>query len=320
MVIFILNFILILKLFFFIVISPVFSNNFKTWKNGIISQAIDMGISKEVVTENIGKIDKINKKVLKLYNNQPEFKISFKDYKNRNITKKRIDKGKELEKKYKGLLDKISNTYGVPSQIIVSIWALESNFGYYTGSFNIIDSLATLSFQSRRKSFFKKELFNALIILDKKLINSKSLKGSWAGAMGQSQFMPSSYLNYAVDYNQDNKIDIWNSEGDVFASIANYLYKHGWKKNQPWSFQLKSNSNLKLDTKKLYTLKELDELKILNKKDYISDKNTFVRLKVINSKNGDDFFIIFENFSVIKKYNNSDFYALTVGKLANKIH
>ncbi|PPR27583.1 MAG: Membrane-bound lytic murein transglycosylase B [Alphaproteobacteria bacterium MarineAlpha9_Bin4] len=320
MVIFILNFILILKLFFFIVISPVFSNNFKTWKNGIISQAIDMGISKEVVTENIGKIDKINKKVLKLYNNQPEFKISFKDYKNRNITKKRIDKGKELEKKYKGLLDKISNTYGVPSQIIVSIWALESNFGYYTGSFNIIDSLATLSFQSRRKSFFKKELFNALIILDKKLINSKSLKGSWAGAMGQSQFMPSSYLNYAVDYNQDNKIDIWNSEGDVFASIANYLYKHGWKKNQPWSFQLKSNSNLKLDTKKLYTLKELDELKILNKKDYISDKNTFVRLKVINSKNEDDFFIIFENFSVIKKYNNSDFYALTVGKLANKIH
>ena len=320
MVIFILNFILILKLFFFIVISPVFSNNFKTWKNGIISQAIDMGISKEVVTENIGKIDKINKKVLKLYNNQPEFKISFKDYKNRNITKKRIDKGKELEKKYKGLLDKISNTYGVPSQIIVSIWALESNFGYYTGSFNIIDSLATLSFQSRRKSFFKKELFNALIILDKKLINSKSLKGSWAGAMGQSQFMPSSYLNYAVDYNQDNKIDIWNSEGDVFASIANYLYKHGWKKNQPWSFQLKSNSNLKLDTKKLYTLKELDELKILNKKDYISDKNTFVRLKVINSKNEDDFFIIFENFSFIKKYNNSDFYALTVGKLANKIH
>ena len=98
------------------------------------------------------------------------------------------------------------------------------------------------------------------------------------------------------------------------------MYKHGWKKNQPWSFQLKSNSNLKLDTKKLYTLKELDELKILNKKDYISDKNTFVRLKVINSKNEDDFFIIFENFSVIKKYNNSDFYALTVGKLANKIH
>ena len=129
----ILNFILILKLCFFVMLNSSFSNNFDEWKSDIISQAIEAGISKETATQNIKKIKNLNKKVLKLYNKQPEFNISFKNYKKRNINNKRIEKGKSLLKKYKILLENISKAYNVSPEIIVSIWALESNFGYYTG-------------------------------------------------------------------------------------------------------------------------------------------------------------------------------------------
>ncbi len=316
----ILNFILILKLCFFVMLNSSFSNNFDEWKSDIISQAIEAGISKETATQNIKKIKNLNKKILKLYNKQPEFNISFKNYKKRNINNKRIEKGKNLLKKYKILLENISKAYNVSPEIIVSIWALESNFGYYTGSFDIIDALTTLSYQSRRKNFFKRELFNALKILDKELIKTNSLKGSWAGAMGQSQFMPSSYIHYAVDYDQDNKIDIWETEADVFASIANYLYKHGWQKNKPWSIEIKSSFKFKLDSTKKYSLKELKKHNIFNDESNTMSENLYAKIKIINDNDGKSLFLIFENFYIIKKYNNSDFYALTVGKLANKIH
>ena len=138
--------------------------------------------------------------------------------------------------------------------------------------------------------------------------------------MGQSQFMPSSYINYAVDYDQDNKIDIWETEADVFASIANYLYKHGWQRNKPWSKELKKNFKSKLDSTKKYSLKELKKQNIFYDEDITISENLYANIKIINDNNRKSFFLIFENFYIIKKYNNSDFYALTVGKLANKIN
>ena len=121
--------------------------------------------------------------------------------------------------------------YGVAPEIIVSIWGIETNYGKYMGKFNVIEALATLAYASRRKNFFKKELLNSLLIYEKNIKDmNKVLMGSWAGAMGQGQFMPSSFLNYAVDYDKDKIVDIWNSHYDIFASIANYLKSHGWKK------------------------------------------------------------------------------------------
>ena len=311
----------ILKVCLLLILNPSFSNNFEKWKSDIILQAIDAGISKETAYQNMQNIKIVNKKVLRLYNNQPEFKISFKKYIDRNITSKRIEKGKLLLQKHKNLLEEIYNNYGVSPKIIVSIWALESNFGYFTGSFDIIDSLTTLAYQSRRKAYFKKELFNALKILDKQLITKDSLKGSWAGAMGQSQFMPSSYLSYAVDYNKDNMIDIWHNEADVFASIANYLHMHGWKKNEPWSSKIDNSTKLKLDINKKYTIKDLINNNLFNKKRYKMPENDHATIKKITStKEKGNYFLIFENFYIIKKYNNSDFYALTVGELANKFY
>ena len=209
------NYTLAFSIFLFISFQNLYSNDFEDWKSFIISEAIKAGISEKTINQNLQPIVSVNNKVLKLYNNQPEFKISFNSYINRNINEKRIKKGKKLYKKNSELLDIIFKKYNIPPQIIISIWALESNFGYYTGNFKIVDALATLSFKSRRKSFFKKELFSALRIIDQSLIEANELKGSWAGAMGQSQFMPSSYLSYAIDFNKDGNTDSVGVAKDV---------------------------------------------------------------------------------------------------------
>ena len=309
--------ILFLQLFLFIFAKSTNANDFETWKLSIIKQAVEAGISEKVIKNNLKDIKGANKKVLKYYKNQPEFKISLEDYINRNINKKRISKGKVLLEKHKNILSSVSKTYEVPSQIIIAIWALESNFGYYTGSFNIIDALTTLSYDSKRKSFFKKELFSALKILDKNLIEKDLLTGSWAGAMGQSQFMPSSYLSYAVDFNKDKKIDIWKTEADVFASIANYLNKHGWEKDQLWSLEIKKRKDDIFNKDKIYNIDEIKKYIAYNKKIISNTEKSFAKIKEISDHKEKNLFFVFDNFKIIKKYNNSDYYALTVGKLAN---
>ena len=316
-----LKFLILLKLITFAFYNLSYSKSFEDFKNSIIQEGLQKGISDSVLRENLSSIKNINKKVLKLYNNQPEFKITLVEYKKRNITTKRIETGKKLITKHKNILNEITNKYNVPAAIIVSIWALESNFGYYTGSFNIIDALTTLSYQSKRRIFFKKELFSALKILDNKNIEASLLKGSWAGAMGQSQFMPSSYLSYAVDFNKDKKIDIWNTHSDVFASIANYLKLHGWKKNEPWSYKFKiANADTNtIDFNKKYTYKELKGSIVLNQQNKLISDDINTQIKSIASNNSVENFLVFKNFFILKKYNNSDFYAITVGTLANKI-
>ncbi|MDC3024072.1 lytic murein transglycosylase [Alphaproteobacteria bacterium] len=308
-----LNFILLL------LFKPVFAISFNEYKMSIIKEGLVKGISKEVLQENIGSLKNVNEKVLKYYNNQPEFKITLNQYQKRNITSKRIKKGQMLINKHKKILDKVSEKYKVPPEIIVSIWALESNYGHYTGSFSIIDALTTLSFQSKRKSFFKKELFNALEILNKKQIEANKLTGSWAGAMGQSQFMPSSYLSYAIDFNNDKKIDIWNTKPDIFASIANYLNIHGWEKDEPWSIKLEKVNKNMIDYNKKYVFKEIKESIAIKQNYVVIPENSVFQIKQIISNNQEENYLVFENFFVLKKYNNSDFYALTVGKLANMI-
>ena len=209
----------------------------------------------------------------------------------------------------------------MPAEVIVSIWGIETNYGSYIGNFSIVDSLATLAYGSKRKKYFKKEFFNSLLIIDKAYMSSDKMIGSWAGAMGQSQFMPSSYLEYAIDYNNDKKIDLWNSYEDIFASIANYLRRHGWKAKEYWSNEYYSNENYlkQLKDKQIYSNKLLRK----NSNNKLStnhlDENLSTEIKVIKKNPNKRFFLIFNNFNVIKKYNNSNFYALVVGELANSI-
>ena len=298
----------------FLLNSLSLSNNFSSWIIALETEIKSFGISEQTYKKTLGQLKSVNKKVLNLYNNQPEFKITFDDYFNRNINLKRINLGKDLLKKHKKILQEIYLKYKVPPEIIVSIWGIETNYGSYMGGFNIIEALATLAYASERKAFFKKELFNSLLIYENNFKNSdKIMLGSWAGAMGQSQFMPSSFLNYALDYDKDGFIDIWDSKKDIFASIANYLKQHGWKEGIYWSNEIKLKE--KIDKDGYY------DVSILNKKSLLNNKKNLnkIKIKVIKNKEYRRFFAIFKNFYIIKKYNNSDYYALTIGELANKI-
>ena len=298
--------------------SVLLSSNFSTWLQELEPEILDYGVSKQTYSKTLSHLKDVNKKVLKLYNNQPEFKITFNNYYNRNINQKRIKLGKDLLKKYQNILTEIHAKYDVSPEIIISIWGIETNYGKYMGNFNVIEALTTLAYSSRRKSFFKKELLNSLLIYETNFKDTdKVLIGSWAGAMGQGQFMPSSFLNYAVDYDKDKIVDIWNSHYDIFASIANYLKSHGWKKQNYWSVevQVKEDFEKKIQENIDYNISIFKNTKLLN--DFANSKK--INIKIIKNNEKLRYFAIDKNFKIIKKYNNSDYYALIVGDLANKI-
>ena len=294
--------------------TPSLTSDFSLWIKELETEILNYGISKQTYSKTLSHLQQVNKKVLKLYNNQPEFKITFENYYNRNINNKRIELGRELLKKHKNILDDVHMKYGVAPEIIVSIWGIETNYGKYMGKFNVIEALATLAYASRRKNFFKKELLNSLLIYEKNFKDmNKVLMGSWAGAMGQGQFMPSSFLNYAVDYDKDKIVDIWTSYHDIFASIANYLKSHGWQKQNYWSLEI--NTKEKVKENKIYDINLFNNNKFLN---YFKHSKE-IKVKIIKNDKNLRYFAIDKNFKVIKKYNNSDYYALIVGDLANKI-
>ena len=165
---------------------------------------------------------------------QPERTLSLDQYLKRRLDKKMVKTAREMAKRHATLLKKVSADYGVPPSVLVAVWGLESNFGRFSGVRPTIAALATLAYDNRRASMFRQELFSALEILDKGDIDLPEMRGSWAGAMGQPQFMPSSYLRYAVDYDRDGRRDIWGSQPDVFASIANFLKHGGWTTGKGW--------------------------------------------------------------------------------------
>ena len=235
--------------------------------------------------------------------------------------------GKSKLKKHEELLRKISSKYGVQSRYIVALWGIETDFGRITGGFPVISSLATLAYDGRRSKFFRKELLLALKIVDGGHILAKDMMGSWAGAMGQNQFMPSSFLNFAVDYNGDGKKDIWNTLPDVFASSANYLNLSGWDRELTWgrevivtreiNEELISRSARKIDISK--SLQEWSELGVL-KADMNSLPNRDLQAYLIYP-DGDDGrkYLVYENFKVIMRWNRSLFFGISVGTLADMI-
>ena len=201
--------------------------DFQQWLAGFKERAIQNGISRSTVNKAL-KISEPLSRVITLDKKQPEKKLTMDEYLASVISKARITKGRELYAENKELLDKISAKYNVEPEFIVALWGLETGYGKNTGGFNVVNALATLAYEGRRREFFESELTSALLIIDQGHISPSEMKGSWAGAMGQCQFMPSSFLAYAVDYDGDGKTDIWNNKKDVFASIANYLSTVGW--------------------------------------------------------------------------------------------
>jgi membrane-bound lytic murein transglycosylase B len=211
---------------------------FSEFVSQLKQQAIAAGVSEATASKALDNIEPLEI-VVERDRSQPEVVLTTDQYVQRRLTKAFVRTASEQYRKHRAALGPIAKKYGVASNVLVAIWGMESNFGRFTGTRATIPALATLAWEGRRRTLFTAELINALQILDKGYIELENMKGSWAGAMGQTQFMPSSYLAHAQDYDGDGRRDIWNTLPDVFASIANYMAAYGWKSDQIWGREVR---------------------------------------------------------------------------------
>ena len=312
-------FLFILILIPFISLNSFAEITFDKWLEDFKREAINKGISKS--TLEVLKDSKPIKRTIKLDRNQPEFKLTFEDYKKRIVSDYRINKAKKEFIKNKDLLNKISKKYNVQSRYIISLWAIESNFGNNMGNFNLFHTLASLAYDGRRSKYFRSELISALRIIENEMVDFHNIKSGWAGALGQCQFMPSSYLKYAVDENKDGKIDIWNTKEDVFGSIANYLSKNGWKGNFIWgrsvsTKKVKNILNYNMKNKKINDWSKIGIKKIDGAN--LPLVNINAKLLIVDKMRKNSF-LVYNNFETLLKWNRSNYFALSVGLLSDKI-
>ena len=294
-------------------------NNFSIFLDEIASEASSLGISKKVIND-FKKSTVFIPKVIKYDKSQPEFKLTLDEYLKRVVTPLKIKNANKKYKENKEILIKVGNFYGVQPRFIVALWGIETDFGRLTGGFPVISSLSTLAFEGRRHDYFKKELLNALKIIDKGHISLKKMTGSWAGAMGQCQFMPSSFLNYASDWDKNGTKDIWNSKGDVFASAANYLKKVGWSNKTTWGRKVNiSNYKIKHKKNKILYLDDWSNLGVLkNNKNKLPSNKLKARL-IIPDNYGQYGYLVYNNFENLLNWNRSNYFAIAVGKLSDNI-
>jgi membrane-bound lytic murein transglycosylase B len=206
---------------------------FAVWLDGLRREALAQGIAARTLDQALAGIEPIPA-VIEADRRQPETRLTFAEYRRRVVSDSRIAKGRERLAAHRDLLARVEARYHVPAELIVALWGIESNFGERQGGYDVFAALATLAHEGRRASFFRRELLKALEIVDRGDIDADRMQGSWAGAMGQNQFMPSTYLGYAIDFDGDGRRDIWRSLPDVFASTANYLARSGWDGRYIW--------------------------------------------------------------------------------------
>lgn len=286
------------------------------WKKNLISELKKTGEYEEKTIKNLETI-KYNNKVILLDRRQPEYKLSLKEYFDKVIPQSTVSKGKKQRQNIKENLNQISKKYNVDSNILVALWGIESRYGTNLGKFDILSSLASLSYEGRRKEFFLNQLMTTLRIIEDNDLTREYLKGSWAGAFGQTQFMPTTYQYYAVDFNNDGIKDLKNTS-DALASGANYLNKLGWKYSLEWGEEFFTQRKIikDLKTKKCKPLDFWLDLGFKPVKNYSSD--TCFRI-LVPEKNKEKYFLVTSNFDLILKWNRSNFFALAVGTLSDKI-
>ena len=295
-------------------------NDFKEFLSDISKEAEKKGIATKLIKDFKNKTVFIPR-VIELDRSQPEFKLTLDQYLNKVVTPTRIKKARIKYNENKEILNKIGNFYGVQPRFIVALWGIETDFGRLTGGFSVISALSTLAFEGRRHEYFKKELLNALTIVNDGHITMNKMTGSWAGAMGQCQFMPSSFLNYASDWNKDGNKDIWNSKSDVFASAANYLKRVGWSNKITWGRKVYlGNYNNNVKKNKYILLKNWSSFGVLNEnKEKLPQVNIKARL-VIPDNYGKYGYLVYKNFDALLNWNRSNYFAIAVGKLSDTIY
>lgn len=294
---------------------------FPEWLEQVRLDALAKGISRTTVDEALADVEPIPR-VIELDRRQPEFSLTFREYLDQVGSDDRIARGKQRLAQHRALLDTVSAKYGVPPQVIVALWGIETDFGRLTGGFQVIPALATLAHDGRRSAYFRTELFNALTIIDQGHIRAADMMGSWAGAMGQCQFMPSSFLRAAVDNDGDGRKDIWKTQADIFASAANLLRGNGWAKGRIWGRPVELPASFDFGLVGHETRKSLADWQRLGVRR--SDGRNLPAVDIAGSiimPSGPDgpAFVVYENFLAILKWNRSDFFALTVGYLSDRI-
>ena len=262
----------------------------------------------------------MNPKVIELDRHQPEFTLTWQQYRDRIVSDARIARGREMFARHRTLLAAVTNRYGVPPGVIMGIWGLESDFGQSTGGFNVIEALATLAWEGRRASFFRSELMDALRILDHGDIAPERMSGSYAGAMGQPQFMPDSFLKFAVDFSGNGRRDIWNDYGDIFASVANYLAKSGWSSHVPWGVPARVPAEFNPALAGRENQRRVADWTAMGvRPGGALPAEATAAVILPGGAGGEAFLVCHPNFLAIRRYNPSDFYCLSVGLIGDRV-
>jgi len=295
---------------------------FRAWLDGVRAEAQSRGVRSATLQSALADIAPIPR-VLELDRRQPESTLSFEQYLERVVSAARIERGRQRYEENRALLDEIGRRYGVPPRVIVALWGIETDFGRMTGGFPVVAALATLAHDGRRSSFFRKELLDALQILDEGHIAPAAMQGSWAGAMGQNQFMPSSFRAYAIDHDGDGRRDIWGNLPDVFASTANYLSRSGWRSGETWGREVALPAGFDRALVGADARRPLREWAALGLRRADGGELPVRELDATlisgEKDGGGPYFLAYDNFRVILKWNRSNYFALAVGRLSDAI-
>jgi membrane-bound lytic murein transglycosylase B len=302
--------------------SPAGAERFERWLADFRAEAAARGIAATTLDRALADVRPIPR-VIELDHAQPESKLTFREYLDRTVPAARVAAGRRLFAQHRELLNRIGAEYGVPPRVIVALWGIESDYGRRQGGYGVVPALATLAYEGRRGSYFRSELFAALRILDEGHVSVDDFRGSWAGAMGQCQFMPSSFGDHAVDYDGDGKRNIWSSPADVFASTANYLRQAGWEPNRIWGRVVQLPSGFDMSLAGRETKRPLAEWQRLGVRRVgggnLPEVADLSAALILPDGPGGPAYLVYRNFDVLLAWNRSTYFATAVGILSDRI-
>ncbi|WP_298442182.1 lytic murein transglycosylase [uncultured Ferrimonas sp.] len=295
--------------------------SFPDYVSGLKQEAQQQGISQATIDSAFSGI-KLFKRAIAADRSQPEAKKTLDTYLPQAVPQWKVDKAVRLYQEHKELLEEVGEKYGVQPRFIVALWGIETNFGSYTGNYSVIGATASLAYEGRREAFFKKQLFSALEIIDAGHIDADKMKGSWAGAMGQTQFMPTSFLSYAQDYDGDGRKDIWGTLPDVFASAANYLASVGWDDDKTWARQVRVTEAVEDADHGLKVKKTLPQWQALGVRRWdggdLPNREIEASLVYPDDASG-RIYLAYSNYDALMRWNRSHYFVVAVGYLSDRI-
>ncbi len=295
--------------------------DFDHWLRQLRAEARARGIRASTLERALAGLAPVPR-VVELDRRQPEGRLTFAEYRRRVVSGDRIRRGSSLRQRHRRLLAATRERYGVPDRVLVALWGVESSFGAFKGRFNVIAALATLAFEGRRAAFFRKELLSALEILDQGHIAVEDMYGSWAGAMGQPQFMPSTFLAHAVDADGDGRRDIWNSLPDIFASMANYLRRSGWDRRYIWGREVRLTRAVgegRIGLGHRASLARWSRRGVRRADGRPLPDAALDASLLLPDGPGGPAFLVYDNYRVLLRWNRSHYFALSVGLLSDAI-